>query len=992
MRISLKIRVVLLVLLLPAFLLADQKEDVAVTIADSGAGQSVSDGEKGVCGDANDDTIINLGDISFIFSHAFGGPAPNPVSSGNVDGYGRINIRDVNYLNDYLYYMGPAPSCADTVVSGQTTLPGNGITIGCAPFAPYSGDDSVAIPVYLDNISALRAFSFGFHYPSSDVEITSVSTNSSIAPQMGMWKSYFDAANNKVSVGWVAYIVMTQPLLSPQSGGLLFTLNAQILGGPIDQEIDLDTAFVPPGGECLFLGSIGSFILPEFSTCAPDVPIEVLNLDDAGTNSLRWAIEAANTNTGPDTIIFDVSGTINLSAELTPLVDDGTVIMGSTALSGAHSIVIDGSLVPVSSGITINGDNCVIEGLTINNWAPASILINGDYNTVVNCFINVSSNGAVLEAVSGSKGIYIAGSYNTIGGPLHADKNVIAPGDGAEAVIISSGQYNRIYGNFIGISASGGQLLNTAHATGISLYLADNNYIGDTLYDPNIIGDQQYAIWVDNSNNNEICNNDIGITPSGINSNTLGINFSQTSRHNIIGPYNNVSYCTDQGIYMTIGADSNIIIGNEIHENGADGILLTSGPNHNRIGGRSPDKGNKIYNNGQNGINIYANSDSNQVIGNRIGGDFAFPDQGNLDNGLVIDFNCDGNLVDSNIIAFNANDGISVVINSRLNEITRNHIYMNGDLGIDLADDGVTFNDIGDGDSGPNDLLNFPEVDSVRYDTSDSTFVVYGTAEVGARVEAFLSHPADDTIRVADISGYGEAYEYLGFANTDSVGNFNYKVAKEFPMFSDITFTAIDVDGNTSEFSANITLDQAPLIIVGYSPINLKVIDPAGDSIGKSEDGTPFNTVGDATYDEAPNDSVNITYPLNGDYIIIVLPEEGAPPGAIYSIGIRIDGSMECIQVENANVPASGTTDTIGYVVEESYHYENGDANGDKTYNLLDILLLIDCIYGSGDVTCPEPYLSGDANCDRVLNLIDILYLIDHVYGDPPGPPPCLLE
>ena len=334
MKKALLIIVSILVLALISY--ADQSTMQNADLSEPAEDQSVSDGDKGVCGDANDDTVITILDIIYIYYYIFGGSEPVPISSGNVDGYGRINVGDVNYLNDYLYFMGPAPSCADTVGTSQTTLPGNGINLGCAPYTPYSGNDSVAIPVYLDNISTIRAFSFGFHYLSNDIEITSINTSSSIVPGTGMWRSYFDAANNKVSVGWVAYVGMTQPLLTPQSDGLLFTLNAQILNGPVDQVIDLDTAFVPPGGECLFQASSGSFILPEFSACAPSVPIEVLNLDDAGDNSLRWAIDQANSNSGADTIIFDVSGTINLAAELPHLEDDGTVIMGSTALSGTH--------------------------------------------------------------------------------------------------------------------------------------------------------------------------------------------------------------------------------------------------------------------------------------------------------------------------------------------------------------------------------------------------------------------------------------------------------------------------------------------------------------------------------------------------------------------------------------------------------------------------------------------------------------------------------
>ena len=54
-------------------------------------------------------------------------------------------------------------------------------------------------------------------------------------------------------------------------------------------------------------------------------------------------------------------------------------------------------------------------------------------------------------------------------------------------------------------------------------------------------------------------------------------------------------------------------------------------------------------------------------------------------------------------------DGVDVEDDSTGNAIQRNSMFSNGELGIDLADDGVTLNDAGDGDTGPNRLQNFPE-------------------------------------------------------------------------------------------------------------------------------------------------------------------------------------------------------------------------------------------------------------------------------------------
>jgi hypothetical protein len=64
-----------------------------------------------------------------------------------------------------------------------------------------------------------------------------------------------------------------------------------------------------------------------------------------------------------------------------------------------------------------------------------------------------------------------------------------------------------------------------------------------------------------------------------------------------------------------------------------------------------------------------------------------------------------------------------------------------------------------------------------------------------------------------------------------------------------------------------------------------------------------------------------------------------------------------------------------------------GDANGDSTYNILDITYLIDYLYQNGPPPTPYPICSGDANCDCTVNILDITYLIAFLYQN--GPPPC---
>jgi len=68
--------------------------------------------------------------------------------------------------------------------------------------------------------------------------------------------------------------------------------------------------------------------------------------------------------------------------------------------------------------------------------------------------------------------------------------------------------------------------------------------------------------------------------------------------------------------------------------------------------------------------------------------------------------------------------------------------------------------------------------------------------------------------------------------------------------------------------------------------------------------------------------------------------------------------------------------------------YVCGDPNDDDAVNLLDVLYLIDHLYGDPIGPAPVPPESGDANADGSINLLDILYLIDFLYGVPQGPEP----
>lgn len=63
-----------------------------------------------VCGDANGDENVNVGDAVFLINYVFkGGPAPDPVCEGDANGDGGLNVGDAVYLIAYIFKGGPAP-------------------------------------------------------------------------------------------------------------------------------------------------------------------------------------------------------------------------------------------------------------------------------------------------------------------------------------------------------------------------------------------------------------------------------------------------------------------------------------------------------------------------------------------------------------------------------------------------------------------------------------------------------------------------------------------------------------------------------------------------------------------------------------------------------------------------------------------------------------------------------------------------------------------
>ena len=73
-------------------------------------------GEESCCntpGDANNShSGPDILDVTYIISYLYkGGPAPDCMAEGDVNGNGAINVLDISYIIKYLYNGGPSPIC-----------------------------------------------------------------------------------------------------------------------------------------------------------------------------------------------------------------------------------------------------------------------------------------------------------------------------------------------------------------------------------------------------------------------------------------------------------------------------------------------------------------------------------------------------------------------------------------------------------------------------------------------------------------------------------------------------------------------------------------------------------------------------------------------------------------------------------------------------------------------------------------------------------------
>ena len=506
----------------------------------------------------------------------------------------------------------------------------------------------------------------------------------------------------------------------------------------------------------------------------------VTSTSDSGAGTFRQAILDANANPGADTIAFNIAGsgvhTITplsaLPAITSPVTIDGYTQAGSSPNTqpvgqGLNTVLT----IELAAGLSVSASDTTIRGLAIHNGGV--VFNNGAFsnNKLEGCFLG--TNVAGTQRIDGgfSTQVSVIGESNaTIGGSSPAARNLISVCQSGIS-LTGAGSGHVLEGNLLGLAPDGDTLL-TPPCAGTSFAI-------------NLLGTGHFA------RRNVIAGGSNGFSVNGS---------GHTLRGNFIG--------TD--------VTGTVLFGVGEH------AFAVAGTNH-VIGGTSAGDGN-IVAGGEfyNGLEL--NGSGHVVYGNFIGTDpTGTIDLGNLHAGIVgigNDMTIGGvNPGEGNTIAFNAASSYAgVLVQGQRVRIRGNRIYSNNHrLGIDLfvgSLSGVTPNDDGDADTGPNGVQNFPIL------TSAGPALAEGA---GTHIVGILNSTAATTF---DIDFYAnpacasrpqeflEGQDYIGTTQVTTDGSGNAMIDVTLPFTVDngsrISATATDPAGNTSEFSQRLIFSMSP--------------------------------------------------------------------------------------------------------------------------------------------------------------------------------------
>jgi len=548
----------------------------------------------------------------------------------------------------------------------------------------------------------------------------------------------------------------------------------------------------------------------------------IVNVNDSGQGSLRQFITNANTLTGEASLAQSGSYT-NLNTAATVALASGVeqsifMIPSGSAVAGLRAGLTSGltsgrAIIPITSVLPTLSTTMRIEGGTQTfNVGNTNDVTLGTGGTVgVGATVFPQMNGPEVELRDGA-----TGAGDSLVGLNIGATNVVVRGMslvGFGGTADSDTNANILIGNFTGATISQNVLGATAisfadpgatlRGSGDNIRIAaggdtgtiSNNLIGYSA--GNGIGTSTTASTGWTVEYNEVRGNGVDATArNGIEWNAAGTT-TNTLRYNLVAAN------TGSGIEFEADAsDSFTLTQNTITANGnatePGGVRVNSGDT-NTV------SLNIIHTNTGPGVKFLATSTANTVSQNQI--------HGNTHSGIEVD---DGN-------------GSDTVTNT----LTQNSIYNNTRIGIDLlldAQNGApaspyyTQNDDGDGDSGGNAVLNFPQIASITISGGNTT--ITGIAPAASAIEFFISD--------SDATGFGEGQTYLvtkteGSGDDTAAGtgtsmvtcgagavpvtmnNFSFTFATPGGVSNGTSITSTaTLSANTSEFSCNTMAYEFP--------------------------------------------------------------------------------------------------------------------------------------------------------------------------------------
>jgi titin len=440
----------------------------------------------------------------------------------------------------------------------------------------------------------------------------------------------------------------------------------------------------------------------------------VSNTLDSGMGSLRQAILDSNASWDPsNTIQFAINSGVQtirptsaLPALTRPVLIDGT---SQPDYAGTPLIDLDGSLAGTGAGgLKITAGNCTIGGLAINRFGQTGIQIQtGGGNTIQGNYLGTDVTGTT--ALGNGLGLEVSSSSNRIANNLISGNRV----DGVR-ILAPGGTGNVLVGNMIGTDATGTVSLAAPNSNNGVVVIGASNTIGGT--DPGagnlISGNHQQGIYLNGATatGNVIQGNTIGTDVTGtseVSNGLRGITLANGASKNLIGGTdtgagNLLSGNLQNGIELTgEGTTANVLQGNLIGTdvtgtqalpNHLRGVGISYGASRNTVGGTTDGARNIISGNAQNGVLLDANTTGNVVQGNYIGTDItgtvAVPNQqeGVLLGKTSIAGPITNNLIGGtasgagNLISGNHNQGVRIN-----NDQTSENVVQGNTIGTDVT-------------------------------------------------------------------------------------------------------------------------------------------------------------------------------------------------------------------------------------------------------------------------------------------------------------------